>query len=73
MGVLFWGEDPLWTAASAYCPSPHTLAARMRSERTLRSSVTWQKQALYGEISKPERISHPLCHKVQQLFADSYS
>jgi hypothetical protein len=41
--------------------------------RTLRSSsMTWQKQALHGEISEPERISHPVHHKVQQLFADGY-
>jgi hypothetical protein len=27
-------------------------------EDTARSSVTWQKQALYGEASKPTRIGH---------------
>ena len=32
--------------------------------QTLRSSVTWQKQALYGEVSKPIRIGHSICHKV---------
>ena len=35
------------------------------------NSMTWQKQALHGEISEPERISHPVRHKVQQLFADA--
>ena len=35
--------------------------------------MAWQKQALHGEISKPERISHPVRHKLQQLFADGYS
>jgi hypothetical protein len=39
---------------------------------TRRVSMTWQKQALHGEISEPERISHPVRHKVQQLFADGY-
>ena len=34
--------------------------------------MVWQKQALHGEISKPERISHPVDHKVQQLFANGY-
>ena len=34
--------------------------------------MAWQKQAVHGEISKPERISHPVRHKVQQLPADSY-
>ena len=63
----------LFAAVSALLPFPRTLAARMRSERTLRSSVTWQKQALYGEISKPERIGHTIRHKGQQLFADGYS
>ena len=29
--------------------------------------MVWQKQTLRGEISKPERISHPVRHKVQQL------
>ena len=29
--------------------------------------MAWQKQALHGEISEPERISHPDRHKVQQL------
>ena len=38
-----------------------------------RFSMVWEKQTLHGEISKPERISHPVRHKVQQLFADGYS
>ena len=36
------------------------------------SSVTL-KQTLYGEISEPERINHPVRYKVQQLSADGYS
>ena len=35
--------------------------------QTLRSSVTWQKQALYGEVSKPTRIAHSIRHKVYKL------
>ena len=45
------------------------VAAGNIGERRL---VTWQKQALHGEISEPERIRHPVRHKVQQLFADAY-
>ena len=31
------------------------------------------KQTLYGEISEPEGINHPVRNKVQQLSADGYS
>jgi hypothetical protein len=32
--------------------------------------VTWQKQALYGEVSKPTRIGHSARHKVHKLVPD---
>ena len=32
-----------------------------------------QKRTLHGEISKSERISHPVRNKVQQVFADCFS
>ena len=38
-----------------------------------RLSMATDKQALHNAISEPERISHPVRHKVQQLFADGYS
>jgi hypothetical protein len=38
--------------------------------QTLRSSVTWQKQALYGEVSKPTRIGHSIRHKLHKLVPD---
>ena len=41
--------------------------------QTLRSSVTWQKQALYGEVSKPIRIGHSIRHQVQKLSPDGDS
>ena len=31
------------------------------------------KQALYGELSKPNRIGHSICHKVQKLVPDGNS
>jgi hypothetical protein len=34
----------------------------------MRSSVTWQKQALYSEVSKPTRIGHSIRHKIKNLF-----
>ena len=70
--LLLLGAEILFGRPLAPLSFPRTLAARMRSERTLRFSMTWQKQALHGEISEPERISHPVHHKVQQLFADGY-
>jgi hypothetical protein len=39
----------------------------------LHSSVTWQKQARYGEVSKPIRIGHSIRHKVQKLLPDGKS
>ena len=48
--LLLLGAEILFGRPLPPLPFPRTLAARMRSERTLRSSVTWQKQALYGEI-----------------------
>ena len=44
-----------------------------RSCQTLRSSVTWEKQALYGELSKPNRIGHSIRHKVHKLVPDGNS
>ncbi len=33
----------------------------------------WQKQALYGEVSKPTRIGHSIRHKVHKLVPDGNS
>jgi hypothetical protein len=38
--------------------------------RTMRFSVVWEKQALYGELSKSNRIGHTIRHKVQKLLPD---
>jgi hypothetical protein len=46
---------------------------RGRLCQTLRSSLTWQKQALYGEVSKPTRIGHSIRHKVHKLVPDGNS
>jgi hypothetical protein len=35
--------------------------------------VTWQKQALYDEVPKPNRIGHPIRHKVHKLVPDGNS
>ncbi|HET7448227.1 MAG TPA: hypothetical protein VFJ49_10015 [Methyloceanibacter sp.] len=32
--------------------------------------MTWQKQAFYGEVSKPNGIGHAVRHKVHKLVAD---
>jgi hypothetical protein len=39
--------------------SEGSVAAGAIGERRL---LTWQKQALYGELSEPKRISHPIRH-----------
>ena len=41
--------------------------------QTLRSSLTWEKQALYGLLSKPNRIGYSIRHQVQKLLADDNS
>jgi len=46
------------------------VAAGNVGERRL---VTWQKQALYGEVSKPIRIGHPIRHKVHKFVPDGNS
>jgi hypothetical protein len=35
--------------------------------------VAWEKQALYGHPSKPNRIGHAIRHQVQKLLADNNS
>jgi hypothetical protein len=35
--------------------------------------VTWRRQALYGEVSKPTSIAHSIRHKVQKLLPDDKS
>ena len=71
--LLLLGAEILFGRPLPPTALPPYARARAQRENTAPSSVTWQKQAIYGEISKPERISHPVRHKVQQLFADGNS
>jgi hypothetical protein len=38
-----------------------------------RRLVTWQKQALYGDLSKQTGIGHSIRHKVEKLLPDGKS
>jgi len=44
--LLLLGAEILSGGRFSLLPFPRMLAARMRSERTSRSSVSWQKQGL---------------------------